>query len=87
MVERELVRESYSGEFTLKNTTDCFFSLKKSLTGYLQEIITPHFLLSENKVHSSLMNQQSSFMGFSFLFLSFEFCLLSLFLLRLTFKL
>lgn len=43
-VEREVVRESYSGNFTTK---------KNILIGSLQEIIAPHFLLSGCKVLSS----------------------------------
>ena len=40
MVETEVVKESYSGEFTTK-TPLFFFLLKKSLTGCFQEKITP----------------------------------------------
>ena len=57
MFETEAAREPYSGEFTTKTPLIGFFlfvlfSLKKPLTGCLQENITPKFLLLENKVTS-----------------------------------
>ena len=85
-VERELVRETHSREFTMKNTTIFFFFFTKKLLFIFRKLLLLIFF-SENKVHSPLAKQQSSFVAFSFAFLSFEWYLLPQFFLRLTFKL